>query len=91
MPDHLARPKILSQEQAQSVYSAMLALKAVGGLLETTIYETHGTVTRVKQNEESGLVYVWQRAEDWAGRGIGHTEQECYDNQEAFAKAYSLI
>lgn len=69
---------ILTTAQAQAVYSAMCALNAVGGKVETYIDEAFALV----REQFSGCVRVVSI------RGDGNREE--YADQSAFAAAYGL-
>ncbi len=67
--------KILTQAQAEAVYSAMCALNNVGALLDT-----YGNGWRVMQRHDETV-----RVEDLNGRTI-----EKYTSQASFASFYDL-
>ncbi|CUJ51746.1 hypothetical protein [Achromobacter xylosoxidans] len=69
---------ILTPAQAQAVYSAMCALNAVGGKLETTVDEV-----LVRVGVLTGRVSVVSAFD-------ADDRLEIYDDQDAFAAAYGL-
>lgn len=68
---------ILTTAQAQAVYSAMCALNAVGGKIETTVGEV---LVRETFTGRVSVVSAFD-ADD---------RRETYDEQDAFAAAYGL-
>jgi|GEM_PF-1799904 len=80
--------KILTQAQAEAVYSAMCALNNVGGTVKATLpaiglpAATSGTYIRAW--EDDGHIKVI--------RSVRHTREadEFYEDQAAFATAYGL-
>ena len=75
--------KILTQAQAEAVYSAMCALTNVGGTVKVTLpVATSGEYIRAW--EDDGHIKVV--------RCVRHTREadEFYENQAAFATAYDL-
>ena len=77
---------ILTQAQAEAVYSAMCALNNVGGILHTRIKATPGAFIHVNKLP-SGHMQLWPG--DAGGNPTGPLES--HHNQAAFATAYGLI
>ncbi|OZI20086.1 hypothetical protein CAL26_21260 [Bordetella genomosp. 9] len=67
-------PPILTQAQAEAVYSAMCALNNVGGMIGATLGEAHIA------EFPSGRIEVWRSAD----------AREMYSGQTDFAAAYGL-
>lgn len=74
----MASDLILTTAQAQAVYSAMCALNAVGGKLETTVDDV-----LVRVGVLTGRVSVVSAFD-------ADDRRETYDDQDAFAAAYGL-
>lgn len=74
--------KILSQSQAEAVFSAMNSLNNVGGLIDVVMPRREGGFISVKANHTG--VHVFFRL------GGETREHEPHPNQEAFAAAYGL-
>ena len=76
---------ILTQAQAEAVYSAMCALNNVGGRLHARIKATPGALIHVNELP-SGHMQLWPG--DAVGNPTGPLES--HHNQSAFATAYGL-
>lgn len=76
--------KILTQAQAEAVYSAMCALNNVGAELKATIYTRDSAGDYMRVYQDGGSVKVVDV--------IRHSieTKEHYDNQSAFAAAYGM-
>lgn len=74
--------KILTQTQAEAVYSAMCALNNVGGKLRASIppAEDGGKWLFIEECEDSGQITLTQ----------GLRRIACHADQSAFATAYGL-
>lgn len=78
--------KILTQEQAEAVYSAMCHLNNVGGRLHSRLagrYET--SIIHVVESQDGRVQAYWG---DPTGNPYGPIENHA--NQSAFATAYGL-
>ena len=76
--------KILSQSQAEAVYSAMCALNNVGGRIEHMQFPTDAGESVSVVERLDGKVDVWL-----SRNGQAH-ESESHANQAAFADAYGI-
>lgn len=77
---------ILTKPQAEAVYSAMCALNNVTGKVNATFMNSRAAIEGITAFEDTyGEVHVWQTL-----GGVAHNTER-YENQAAFATAYSLL
>ena len=77
----LPRPRILTQDQAEAVYSAMCALNNVNALLSTFIRTDSGKFIEVHDNGDE--ITLWSKE-------VELPTKETHTGQSAFAAAYGL-
>jgi len=79
------RRKIMTDEQARSVYSAMNALKSSGGRVIVVFQSQDFSSIRVRELSSGSVRVTTENA------GHESDSQERYADQSAFAAAYGLI
>ncbi|MDR2333709.1 MAG: hypothetical protein LBE61_09515 [Burkholderiaceae bacterium] len=77
---------ILTQPQAEAVYSAMCALNSVGGSINASFESAAITVTGLRKG---GFSVIRHRVPN--GFPFSGSQQEDYADQSAFAAVYGLI
>lgn len=72
--------RILTQAQAQAVYSAMCALKNVGAIIRASVPVDDATWVHIEECADTGQITLTRRLRRVA----------CHSNHAAFAAAYGL-
>lgn len=73
--------RILTQAQAEAVYSAMCTLNNVGGRLSCIDLGQQARDPQIRVPVGGSIIIE---------RGVPHCDREAHDNQAAFATAYGL-
>lgn len=80
LPEAAAPAHILTQSQAEAVYSAMCALKKVGAMIRASVPVDDATWVHIEECADTGQITLTQRLRTVAR----------HSDQAAFAAAYGL-